>query len=215
MKKNYQGDEAMQHKLSDAAMRKIDELVDRVAKKAGYGGAGEQDFKYGFSLDGLGEQIERSIEQAFHQKGHRRHIHKSGRKHYGGRRDFAEEIRTYLADGILDLMEEGHSEEEALKMTMDKFDDAEMKEDFSALLETFDGFGIQEGTQEIASWYIRNGEVMGLLYGFFFLFGVVVGGFLGYLLGDWVSAAIGAGFGAAFGIVFGLLSHALLRLYKR
>jgi len=194
-----------QTKLSDAAIRAIDELVERVAKKAGYSGAGEQGFKYDFKFDGFGKH--------YHKAGH----HKGWDPHHDwghhGQRDFAEEIRTYLADGILDLMSEGHSEEEALKMTIEKFDEAELKEDFSALFDAFKGFGIQ--AQRIASWYVRNGEVLGLFYAAFTVLGITTGAFIGYLLGGWVSALIGAGVGLGFGVSFGLLSHALLRLFKR
>ncbi|MDR2734742.1 MAG: permease prefix domain 1-containing protein [Spirochaetota bacterium] len=197
------------NKLSDAAMRKIDELVERVAKKAGYSGAGEQGFKYAFAFDGFGKHYHKAGRASFPHKG-KPHCHDWGRG-----RDFAEEIRAYLADGILDLMADGHSEEEALKMTLDKFGEAEIKEDFSALFDAFDGFGIQ--AQQIASWYVKNGEVLGLFYAAFALLGIVTGAFLGYLLSgcDWISAMIGAGFGSGFGVSFGLLSHALLRLFKR
>jgi len=189
-----------QKKLSDAAMRKIDELVERVAKKAGYSGADEQGFKYNFSND-LKNRI---------MDGFGKHHHREER----GQRDFAEEIRAYLADGILDMMDDGYSEEEALRMTIDKFGEAETKEDFSALLDAFDGFGLQ--ARRLASWYVRNGEVLGLFYAAFVMFGLTIGAFLGYLLsGDWVNALIGAGVGLGFGVSFGLLSHALLRLFKR
>jgi len=200
-----------QKKLSDEAMRKIDELVERVAKKAGYSSADEQGFRYDFAFDGFGKH--------FHKAGHASfYPHEPGwgqQREWGrpGKRDFAEEIRAYLVDGISDLMSEGHSEEEALKMTMDKFDEAELKDDFSALFQAFNGFGLQ--ARRIASWYVRNGEVLGLFYAAFVVLGLTTGAFVGYLLGDWSSALIGAGVGLGFGISLGLFSHALLRLFKK
>ncbi|MGQ9826102.1 MAG: permease prefix domain 1-containing protein, partial [Desulfotomaculales bacterium] len=63
------------------------------------------------------------------------------------RKDFAEEIKTYLCDGLVDLMKEGYSEEEALKITMEKFDEAELNSSFEKFMQEFDGFGVEEYMQ--------------------------------------------------------------------
>jgi hypothetical protein len=174
-----------------------------VAKKAGHSGekAGQ----------GIAKEINQEITQAFSE------IFGEGskaakRKAASCSRDFAEEIHAYLADGIHDLMKEGHTEEEALKITIDKFDEAELKGDFSDFLEEFDGFGIQKNI----AWYVNNAEVLGLFYGAFVMLGLTVGSFSGYLMGDGIGdVGIGAGFGLGFGITCGLLSHALLRLFRK
>jgi len=163
----------------------------------------------GFGL-GFGKAIQQEIQQEIIQP----LAEEFGRhsKMSSSRRDFAEEIRAYLADGIHDLMNEGHSEEEALKKTIEKFDEAELKEEFSDFLKEFDGFGIKNNVV----WYVNNGEVLGLFYGASVITGLTVGSLLGYLLGgDIGSVGIGAAFGLGFGIAGGLFSHALLRLLRK
>lgn len=190
-------------KLSGATQKKIDELVERVAKKAGHSGGN------------TGHGIERSIKQEIKQA--LSEVFDEGSKYTGSKaesccRDFSEEIHAYLADGIHDLMREGHTEEEALKMTIEKFDEAELKENFSEFLDEFDGFGIKKHIV----WYVNNGEVLGLFYGAFVILGITTGSFFGYLYGgDIASVGIGAAFGLGFGIACGLLSHALLRMFKK
>ena len=197
--------------LNDVTKEKIDELVGRVAKKAGYTAKDIEGFveSLGAEIDEAGRRFEGKCSHRKHH--HHKHFHGGG--HFGmgksfSRRDFAEEIRTYIADGIRDLMAEGHSEEEALKITLAKFDEAESKDDFKDFFADFDGF---EVGQKIALWHVENGDTIGLFYAASVIFGITVGALLGYLLGeDLVQVGIGAGFGLFFGISGGLLSHAIL-----
>jgi len=215
--------------LNDVTKEKIDELVGRVAKKAGYTAKDIEGFveSLGAEIDEAGRRFEGKCShrkhhhhrrhhhphRRHHHHGHHHHKHFHGGGHFGmgksfSRRDFAEEIRTYIADGIRDLMAEGHSEEEALKITLAKFDEAESKDDFKDFFADFDGF---EVGQKIALWHVENGDTIGLFYAASVIFGITVGALLGYLLGeDLVQVGIGAGFGLFFGISGGLLSHAIL-----
>jgi hypothetical protein len=198
--------------LNDATKKKIDELVARVAKKAGYTSGDMEDF-----FESLGAGIEDAGRRFHHKHPHHRCRHPRHRPHHqhrchkhAGQRDFAEEIRAYIADGIHDLMGEGHAEEDALRITMDKFDEAESKDDFKDFFADFDGFGIGK---KIAVWHIENGVTLGLFYASSIVFGVTLGTLLGYLLGsDLATLGIGAAFGLFFGISIGLFSHAVLTL---
>lgn len=188
--------------LSRETLQKLDKLVERVARKAGYTGHG------GLSYE---EHLQSGFERGKHSQRNSHSRRKPGTK--SSRKDLAEEIRTYLRDGLTDLMKEGHSEKEALQITLDKFDEAELRPDFDGFLEAFDGFGIEEYTEE---WYMVNGEVIGLFYAGFVFLGLTVGGFTGYLASrSLIDAAIGLAFGGCIGIGLGLFSHAAIVLLKR
>jgi len=188
--------------LSKETLQKLDKLVERVARKAGYTGHGGETYQ---------EHLQSRLELGKHSQRHSRSMRKPVAK--STRKDLAEEIRTYLRDGLSDLMKEGHSEKEALQITMDKFDEAEHRPDFAGFMDAFDGFGIEEYTEQ---WYMVNGEVIGLFYGGFVFLGLTIGGFAGYLASrSLIDAAIGLAFGGCIGIGLGLISHALIVLLKR
>jgi hypothetical protein len=106
-----------EHMLSRETMQRIDKLVERVARKAGY--SGQEEMTYKEHLQAKFEQERNKLARQYQK--YRRKLSLKPR-----RTDFAEEIKTYLRDGLLDLMKEGYPEEEALKITMDKFDEAEL-----------------------------------------------------------------------------------------
>lgn len=192
--------------LSRETMQKIDKLVERVARKAGY--SGQEGMTYKEHLQAKFEQERDKLAQKFQQ--YRRKFSLKPR-----RTDFAEEIKTYLRDGLIDLMQEGYPEEEALKITMDKFDEAELNDSFKEFMREFDGFGVEEYMQ-IEKWYRENGEAIGLFYGAFFILGVTLGAFFGYIGGySLVSTGIGLAVGCGAGISLGLLSHGIIVLIKR
>ncbi|WP_040948379.1 hypothetical protein, partial [Gorillibacterium massiliense] len=151
--------------LSREALQKIDKLVERVARKAGYTGNGELTYK---------EHLQMKLEQNRDKltKGYNKYKHKLSLK--PSQKDLSEEIKTYLRDGLADLMKEGYTEKEALQITMDKFDEAELRKDFGEFMEAFDGFGIEAATEQ---WYMQHGEVIGLFYAGFLFLGLTIGGF--------------------------------------
>jgi len=195
--------------LHGATKRKINELVDRVAKKA-EGGTGDiEDF-----LESIGRGAEDAGRSA--EKGLKSFDKRPRARGRLVRRDFAEEIRTYIADGIYDLMEEGHSEEEALRITMEKFDEAESKDDFADFFADFSmDFDGYDFGKRITLWHIQNGVTLGLFYATSIVFGLTLGAFIGYYTaGDIVSVCIGAAFGLFFGVSLGLFCHAILTLVR-
>lgn len=103
--------------LSREAMARIDAMVEQIARKAGF--TGSEDMTY-----------QELIQARFEQQ-------------YGRIKDFTEEIKTYLKDGLLDLIEEGYSEEEAITITMEKFDEAELNSTFVDFANALEGFGLQ------------------------------------------------------------------------
>jgi hypothetical protein len=137
-------------------------------------------------------------------------------------RDFAEEIRTYLKDGLMELMDEGRTEEEALKSTMEKFDVAELKENFNDFAKEFEWFGVDEYKdikysdivmKKIMMRAMEKSAAVGLFYGAFIIFGMTIGAFLGFLLGHTlINTLIGFTVGLFIGIGLGLLSDALIAL---
>jgi hypothetical protein len=139
-------------------------------------------------------------------------------------RDFAEEIRTYLKDGLMELMDDGRTEEEALKQTMEKFDVAELKENFNDFAKEFDWFGVDEYKnisygdivmRKIMMRAIEKSPATGLFYGAFIILGSTVGVFIGFMFGHtWANTLIGFGFGLFAGLSLGLLSDGLITLIK-
>jgi hypothetical protein len=191
--------------LSRETMQKIDQLVERVARKAGYSGQEEMTYK-----EYLQARFEQELEKlAQNYRNFRRKLSLKPR-----RKDFAEEIKTYLCDGLVDLMKEGYSEEEALKITIEKFDEAELNSSFEKFMREFDGFGVKE--MQLEKWYTENGEAIGLFYAASLVLGITLGAFFGYTGGyTLLSTGIGLAVGCGVGIGLGLLSHGIIVLVKR
>jgi hypothetical protein len=202
--------------LSREALTKIDAMVERVARKAGY--TGRENMTYKELLQAKYEQQRRKLERKISQergkiaKGINKYRHKFSMK--PGNPDFAEEIKTYLQDGLLDLMQEGYSEAEAIKITLDKFDEAELNETFDEFVNAFEGFGMEE--DYMTQWYVENGEAIGLFYAGFTTLGMTLGALSGYLLGHtWLNTLIGLGVGLFVGAALGLFSHAIIALTRK
>jgi F0F1-type ATP synthase assembly protein I len=191
--------------LSREAAGKIDKMVERVALKAGY--TGRENMTYKEHLQAKFEQKRSKAERKLNKYKHKFSLKPSNA-------DFAEEIRTYLQDGLHDLMKEGHSEEEALRITMEKFDEAELKNSFDDFAKEFGGFGMEE-FQDSMQWYSKNGEAIGLFYAAFIILGLVIGALAGYFIGHtWLTGAIGLAVGLFTGVGCGLLSNAIITLKR-
>ncbi len=194
----------MNEALSRETNQKLARMVERVARKAGYTGQGDLTYRehLQLKLDQNREKLERKVKKYRHKFS----LHPK-------KTDFAEEIETYLRDGLMDLMKEGHSEEDALKITMEKFDEAEDKGDFEDMMHTFDNFGMNEHWPQ---WFEDSGEAIGLLYAAFVILGLTVGGLIGYLSGHTlISVLAGIGVGLGIGIGLGLLSHGIFSAIKQ
>lgn len=195
--------------LSRETNRKLDELVRRVAQKAGYSGG---ELTYQEHLQMKMEQTRKKLSAKY-----QRQKYKLG---FGSKNnDFVEEIKTYLAESIADYMREGHGEEEALKRTMDQFDEAELRPDFESFMKEFDDFGMDQ-----MEWYAKNGEAIGLFYGGFMFLGIAIGALVGFLSSGgvpsflqegWIYTLVGTGVGMFIGMGLGLLSNALIAVLKR
>lgn len=204
----------MNNMLSQELQEKINNMVERVARKAGYTGKENMGYK---------EHLQNKYEQQYLQAKYEKQRDKFERKLNKYRHkisikpsntDFAEEIKTYLQDGLIDLMNEGYSEEEALKITMEKFDEADLKENFVEFVNALEGFGM-ENYYEMTDWYTKNGETIGLFYAAFLFLGMGFGALFGYLLGHtWLNTLIGFGVGIFIGLSLGLLSHGILTLKR-
>ena len=190
--------------LSRESGQKIEKMVERVARKAGYTGQGELTYRehLQYKFDQKREKLVRKAKKYRHKFS----VHSK-------KTDFAEEIETYIRDGVLDLIKQGHSEEDALKITMEKFDEADLKGDFEDMMHTYDNFGMNEHWQQ---FYQDNGEAVGLFYAAFVILGLTVGGLIGFLGGHTlISAALGSAVGLGIGIGLGLLSHGIFAAAKR
>lgn len=177
----------MSKKLSVDAMERIDGMVERVARKAGFTGKGDMTYQ---------ELLHQKFEQ---QYGNMLRV-----------KDFTEEIKTYLKDGLQELMEEGYSEEEAISMTLEKIDEAELKDTFAEFAKAFEGLDIQDYAKKRAK---RSEDVTGLLYGFFVMIGLASGTLVGYIFGhSWLSTIAGLFIGAFLGVALGMLSHIIMLL---
>lgn len=112
-------------------------------------------------------------------------------------------------------MNEGYSEDEAIKITMEKFDEAELNNNgFQEFIDAFGGFGL-DNCNEMQKWYWyeKNGEAIGLFYATFVVLGTAIGAFSGYMYGHTLAnIAINAGLGFSIGVGLGLLSHAIIAL---
>ena len=195
----------MDKNLSREAQEKIDKMVERVARKSGY--SDRENMTYKEHIQAKFEHMQTKVENKY--KKYRKKFSMKPRAS-----DFSDEIRTYLQDGLIDLMKEGHSEEEAIKITMDKFDDAELNENFYEFIEEFGGFGMED-YKKTTEWYAKNGETIGLFYAAFVMFGMVLGTFLGYIIGHTlINILIGFGMGLFTGVGCGLLSNAIISMKK-
>ena len=189
----------MTDNLSREALGKIEKMVERVARKAGY--TGRENMTYKELLQAKLEQRRGKVKNKVD-----RYRRKLSRK--PGNADFAEEIRTYLKEGVIDLMKDGSSEEEAIEITLKKFDEAELNQSFAEFAKAFGGFGMEEYMTE---WYAKNGDAIGLFYAAFVVLGTSMGAFGGYLLGHtWQNTLIGLAVGLFSGVGLGLLSNAIL-----
>lgn len=173
--------------LSREAMARIDAMVEQIARKAGF--TGSEDMTY-----------QELIQARFEQQ-------------YGRIKDFTEEIKTYLKDGLLDLIEEGYSEDEAMAITMEKFDEAELKSTFADFANALEGFG---PLMDKSSVYTKQSQdIVDLFYPIFILGGMALGLLAGYLMGgSWLSAITGLLAGVFIGIVLALLYDVSSRLRR-
>jgi len=187
--------------LSRETRRELDRLVERVARNAGYAN-GEITYK-----EHLQAKFERQMEQA--QQKIRKYRHKFSLK--PSNQDFAEEIKGYLSDGVAELMAEGVSEADALRITMEKFDEAEQGgRTFDDFMRAFDSFGLEEHIMRQQYWYTEHGEAVGLFYAAFMMLGITVGALAGWLSGqNLISTGVGVLVGIGIGVALGLLSHAI------
>ncbi len=119
--------------------------------------------------------------------------------------DFKEEIKTYLADSIIDLMNEGLTESEALEKTISQFDEAELMPGMEDFMKEFDDFGIKMD----AEWYAKH-EAIGMFYGAFVVLGLAFGAFGGYLAGGLINILVGTTLGLFTGVGLGLLSQCII-----
>ncbi|MGF7088607.1 hypothetical protein JOD24_002456 [Kroppenstedtia sanguinis] len=121
----------------------------------------------------------------------------------------------YMSDYMSDLMERGHSEQEAFERA---------KEELTFRSETAKSADLQE---RFAKYYENRDpadyEAIGLFYAGFMFFGISIGslaGFLGsggremFLAGGWIDTVIGAIVGVSIGIGLGLISNAIIVLKK-
>ncbi|GHU82966.1 hypothetical protein FACS1894196_2110 [Clostridia bacterium] len=204
-----------EHSTNGELSRELDRLVERVARKAGYAGAGET----------YREHLQRKIVQGRAKLTRKveKFRHKLSLK--AGNRDFAEEIKAYLADGIAEMTAAGVSQADALRITMEKFDEAELRTTFDDFMQAFDDFGMDAYRQNATPSQpdFEDFEAAGRLYGGLLMLGVALGaliGFLGggraaFLTGGWIDTLIGAGVGATVGIALGEISNALVILLRR
>jgi len=189
----------MTDNLSREALGKIEKMVERVARKAGYTGRENMTYK---------ELLQAKLEQRRGKVKNKVDRYRRKLSMKPGNADFAEEIRTYLKEGVIDLMKDGSSEEEAIEITLKKFDEAELNQSFAEFAKAFGGFGMEEYMTE---WYAKNGDAIGLFYAAFVVLGTSMGAFGGYLLGHtWQNTLIGLAVGLFSGIGLGLLSNAIL-----
>lgn len=178
----------------------LDALVERVAYKAGF--TGNEDMTYKEVLQTKYEQKIRKMRGKLD-----RYKGKLGLK--PKRTDFTEEIRTYLRDGMDELMAQGHSLEEAIRLTGEKFDEAELAESFDAFVKNFDEFGL--GEEAMRNQWRQNEEAGGLIYGGFSTLGVALGGLIGFInMGPWYYIVIGVGAGAMIGTSIAMICNAVL-----
>jgi len=189
----------MTDNLSREALGKIEKMVERVARKAGYTGRENMTYK---------ELLQAKLEQRRGKVKNKVDRYRRKLSMKPGNADFAEEIRTYLKEGVIDLMKDGSSEEEAIEITLKKFDEAELNQSFAEFAKAFGGFGMEEYMTE---WYAKNGDAIGLFYAAFVVLGTSMGAFGGYLLGHtWQNTLIGLAVGLFSGVGLGLLSNAIL-----
>jgi len=189
----------MTDNLSREALGKIEKMVERVARKAGYTGRENMTYK---------ELLQAKLEQRRGKVKNKVDRYRRKLSMKPGNADFAEEIRTYLKEGVIDLMKDGFSEEEAIEITLKKFDEAELNQSFAEFAKAFGGFGMEEYMTE---WYAKNGDAIGLFYAAFVVLGTSMGAFGGYLLGHtWQNTLIGLAVGLFSGVGLGLLSNAIL-----
>ncbi len=165
--------------LSKETNNKIDSLVNRVAKKSGYASK------------------EISFEKYVNEY--------KNNKRNNGNSDFKEEIKTYLSDSIIDLMNEGLTESEALEKTINQFDEAELMPEMEDFMKEFNDFGIKMD----AEWFAKH-EAIGVFYGGFIILGTAFGTFGGYLAGGVVNVLVGTALGLASGVGLGLISQVVI-----
>jgi hypothetical protein len=189
----------MTDNVSQEAAKRIETMVERVAQKAGYTGRQNMTYK-----ELLQAKLQQKRDKAKNKiGGYRRKLSLKP-----GNADFAEEIRTYLTDGLVDLMKEGRTEAEAIEITLKKFDEAELNESFDDFAKAFGGFGMKEWSAVRST---KADEAAGLFYAAFVVLGSTLGALVGWLLGGtWQVTLIGLGVGLFTGVGLGLLSNAII-----
>lgn len=167
----------MSKRLSFDAMERIDAMVERIARKAGF--TGRENMTY-----------EELLQQKFEEQYGRMLMVK----------DFTEEIKTYLQDGLLDLMEEGYSEQEAINIIMDKFDEAELSDTFAEFAGAFEEFGVKDNKNRLKKSQLE--DAMGILIGSLATLGMGLGLLAGHFAGHiWLGLFVGLFTGAGIGLL--------------
>ncbi len=195
----------MDSKLSRETLSQVDKMVERVGRKAGYTGRENMSYK-----EILQDKIERSKSKLDAKvKKYKRKLSVNPSD-----RDFAEEIRVYLIDSIKALMDEGYSEEDAVRVSREKFDETEGISSFEEYFDAWEKFGLdRNGTME---WYIEQGETIGLFMAAFVVLGLTLGAFVSFLAGAvWQTILICTCAGLLLGVGGGLLAMAILSYKKR
>lgn len=183
----------MSKKLSDNAEKTIDEMVERIAYKV--------------DSSRQSEVTKEVTKEAFQKNltSDKKNTHdKKKNVKSSNNAEFVEEIKMYLKDGLLDLMEEGYSEDEAIKITLDKFDETELNENFDDYLKSWEVFGMSEKDIEK---YAKEYESVGLFYGGFTMLGAIIGACIGFFTGGFLDCVIGCIIGLMVGISLALFMH--------
>ncbi len=188
--------------LSASTEKELDKLVERVARKAGCTGSDQISY-----YEQLQQKLTHTKVKA-EKKLNRVKIKLGMTK---GQPDFAEEIRGYLRDGLIDRMQNGASEQEALSATLAAFDQNETAQDFAGLMAAYDQFGLEDLEMNKHHGSMAGDETVGLFFAAFTVLFPTIGGLLGWLLGSgWVAIGVGVGTGFLLGTGAGLLTMAIL-----
>jgi len=169
----------MNESLSRETVEQIDAMVERVAGNAGLPGQGSTNR---FKL----------LEQEYKQ----RYLKLRGMN------EFIEEIKTYLKDGMLDLMEEGYSQEKAVKISLDKFDERELEQTFAEYSDSLK----EDVPKESSCSSARRDDASEQLIAVFSVLGIALGLIVGWLSKQiWIGLAIGMFTGVGIGLLIDTL----------
>ena len=179
----------MKRSFNNRTRIEIDHLVQRVAKKIGYSSA--------------------EVENDFYGKKSSKGLFSRSQGRPSAAEQFSRELTEFIYVCMEKLMDKGASEEQALLVMQDNFNNEKMADSLNEFFKEYGGMEMErEKTRQYAS-SISKTEVVGMFYAALVIIGISLGALIGKIAGFLATGIIS---GAAIGLGMGIIVHGIVIL---